>query len=273
MIGEDLDRAINKTLQDARQSDTESGREQWEQLTAGLDAFPIPSTRSGYIQTIDYAGLAALAKAHDCYIEIETRAGKFIVERARLGQYYATHVLDDAVIDSLRTLVVSGRERTPIQDIEFAIDQLVQVALRALSPGINDPYTAMNCIDWLSAACARIATRSFPPSHVTDADEVLRIAADSFTFPGAVDAMFNPLRQNARGNEMVVIHLLEAIAAITSVTANDAWRGYLLQQAEMIYESAQDNIAQRADRDVIEQRCAAVKASGSDITGTDLQQR
>ena len=254
LIGKDLDHAINKTLREEQEPGDPAREADWERITGKLDTYPIPSTCSGYIQTIDYAGLAALAQSLDCFVRIETRAGKFIIERARIGEYYAKRELDDAAIDRLRTLVVSGRERTPIQDIEFAIDQLVQVALRALSPGINDPYTAMTCIDWLSAALAKMANRSFPPPFVTDADGELRLFTDSFTFSGAVNAMFDPLRQNARGNEMVVIRLLEAIAAITGVTENDAWHDCLLQQAQMIYAAAQSDISQSADRDVIEQR-------------------
>ncbi len=261
LIGGDLDQAINKTLSEKQTRNRTSDEEDWERLTGKLTAYPIPAACSGYIQTIDYAGLAALANSLDCYLRIESRPGKFTIERARIGEYYATHELDDDALDRFRSLVASGRERTPIQDVEFAVDQLVQVALRALSPGINDPYTAITCIDWLSAALAKMATRTFPPPYVADTDDTLRIFANSFTFSGAVDSMFDPLRQNARGNEMVLIRLLEAIAAVMSVTTNDDWRDCLLRQADMIYTAAQDDLVQRSDRAAVEQRYQQVKAA------------
>lgn len=261
LIGKDLDVAINKTLHEDPPGDTGFTMAEWQHLTEGLRAFTFSSGASGYIQTIDYAGIAARARALDCYVRIDTRAGKFIIDRAPVGKYYAPHELDDEALQTLQALIVSGRERTPVQDIEFAIDQLVQVALRALSPGINDPYTAITCIDWLSAALAKMGTRSFPPPYVSDTAGELRLATDNFTFAGAVNSMFDPLRQNARGNEMVVIRLLEAIAAIIGVTENEAWQDCLLQQAEMIYTAAQDTIVQGADRDVVEQRYRRIKAA------------
>ena len=260
LIGRDLDRAIDRTLYAEAPNGAHFAAADWQRLTDGLQAFPLTGGASGYVQTIDYDGLAAQAKALDCYIRIDTRAGRFIIERGRVGEYYARRALDDDTLQQLRCLIATGRERTPIQDIEFALDQLVQVALRALSPGINDPYTAMTCIDWLSAALAKMGTRAFPPPYMTDPDGELRLAANNFTFAGAVNAIFDPLRQNARGNEMVVIRLLEAIAAIIGVTGNAAWQDCLLRQAGMIHADAQDSIVQRADRDVVEQRYRQIKA-------------
>lgn len=261
LIGKELDDVINKTLYKDPPAGANFTADQWQQLADRLPAFPLPCCANGYIQTIDYAALASRAQALDCYIRVDARAGKFVIERAPIGEYYAQHELDDEALRQLQALIVSGRERTPVQDIEFALDQLVQVALRALSPGINDPYTAMTCIDWLSAALAKMSTCAFPPPYVTDADDELRLAVDNFTFAGAVNTIFDPLRQNARGNEMVVIRLLEAIAAITSVTENEAWQDCLLQQAEMIYTAARDDIFQHADREAVKQRYRRIMAA------------
>ncbi len=261
LIGTDLDVAIDKTLLEGSPGDMHFTSAQWQALTDGLQAFTLPGCTSGYIQTIDYAGLACRAQALGCYLRIDTRAGKFVIDGAPIGKYYAQRELDDNALQHLRTLLVSGRKRTPVQDIEFTIDQLAQVALRALSPGINDPYTAITCIDWLSAALAKMGTCEFPPQYIADADGDLRLAVDTFTFAGAVNTMFDPLRQNARGNEMVVIRLLETIAAIISVTNNESRHDCLLRQAEMIYTAAQDSIVQHADREAIKQRYRQITAS------------
>lgn len=260
LIGRDLDDAINKTLRTDAGAAPDITASQWRERIDGLQAFTLEGCANGYIQTIDYAGLAARARALGCCVRLDTRAGRFVVRRAPVGEYYASAELEDDAVRDLQATIVCGRERTPVQDIEFAIDQLVQVALRALSPGINDPYTAMTCIDWLSAALAKMGTCTFSPPYLEDAEGELRLAVNTFTFAGAVNAMFDPLRQNARGNEMVTIRLLEAIAAITSVTAREDWQDCLLQQAGMIHSEAQDSIIQVADRDAIEQRYERIRA-------------
>ncbi len=120
---------------------------------------PIPAPRSGYVQAIDAARLIALACEHELVIGLECRPGHFVIEGRPLAWAAPGEQVNDGTADRIRRAVLTGAERTSMQDPEFAVHQLVEIALRALSPGVNDPYTAVNCIDRLAAALCVLADR------------------------------------------------------------------------------------------------------------------
>jgi uncharacterized membrane protein len=145
------------------------------------------------------------------------------------------------------------------QDVEFAVDQLVEVAVRALSPGMNDPYTAMACIDRLGEALCRLAERVLPSPLRYDDDGQLRAIAYSFTFADVTGAAFNQIRQYRRGSAAVTIHLLEALANVATHTSKEEDRAALLQQASMIRRGSQEAIPEDWDRQEVEARYWAVE--------------
>ena len=102
----------------------------------------------------------------------------------------------------------------------YAINQLVAIAVRALTPGINDPFLAMACIDQLGAALIKMAQKHFPPSYPYDRHGHLRVITNPFTFANALDADFQQIRQNSATHITVTLHLLETIAAVASVVRN-----------------------------------------------------
>lgn len=161
--------------------------------------------------------------------------------------------------ERLRIAFVLGNQRTAAQDVEFAILQLVEIAVRALSQGINDPFTAMACIDRLGSAFSRLAQRSFPGPYRYDAGQRLRIIAPPVTFPGLVDAAFNPLRNYARTSLEVMARLLETIAIVASVTTRAPDRAALLQHADMIARGAAGSLTEAADKLSIDGRFQEVR--------------
>ena len=104
--------------------------------------------------------------------------------------------MDDDLDNAIRDAFLLGRARTLTQDVEFAVEQLVEVALRALSPGINDPFTAIACIDRLGTAMAHLGLRTIPSPVRLDDDGRPRIVAEASTYAGIVDAAFH---QNPAG--------------------------------------------------------------------------
>jgi uncharacterized membrane protein len=90
---------------------------------------------------------------------------------------------------------IIGKVRTPLQDAEFSIHQMVEVAARALSPGVNDPYTAIACIDNLTSVMCYLAGVEFPSPYRYDMQDKLRVIADNHTFSGMLNAAFNQIRQ------------------------------------------------------------------------------
>jgi uncharacterized membrane protein len=153
---------------------------------------------------------------------------------------------------------ILGAQRTAVQDIEFAIEQLVEVALRALSPGINDPFTAINCIDRLGAAVCELCDRALPSPARYDESGRLRVLARSVSFRGVVDTAFNQIRQSAWANVSVTIRLLETLAVIAARTVNETQRAALQRQAEMIVRGSLEAIVEEQDRADVMRRLDAV---------------
>ena len=164
-----------------------------------------------------------------------------------------------------------GPERTLEQDVEFAISQLVEIAVRALSPGINDPNTAITCIDWLGASLCQLANRKLPPSLRYDEKNRLRVICKPYTFDGMVDAAFNMIRQNAYSVAAVSIHLLETIATVAAQTPKKENRAALLRHAAMVVEGCNDKFLAEADRKDLETRYeAALKALNNEAVRITL---
>jgi uncharacterized membrane protein len=222
------------------------------------EARRVDGTRSGYMQAIDSEGLIQLATEHDLIVHINHRPGHFVVQGGALATVWPSDRLDEQLAEEIRDAFMVGNERTLTQDVEFAVDQLVEVAVRALSPGVNDPFTAMTCIDRLGEALCRFAER-VPPSPLRyDDDGQLRVIAHSFTFADVTAAAFNQIRQYGHGSAAVMIRLLDTMAAVAAYTTRKEDRAALLQQASMIRRGSQEAIPEEWDRQEVEARYRTV---------------
>jgi uncharacterized membrane protein len=240
VIGANLGKTVTATLSAPDEdADTTLLREKWALATRGNAGVPVCADHSGYAEYIDYDALLDTARRCQCTVEIHIRPGAFVIHGnpvATIRYLGADRAVTAADVNRHISL---GAQRTDVQDLEFAIMQLLQIAQRALSPGINDSLTAISCIDWLSAALACMAERRFRAEYLTDADGCVRLRIHAFDFAGAADAIFNPLRQNARGNEMVTIRLLEAIGAVMQVSCERSYLEALRRHADLIMRTAQ----------------------------------
>lgn len=138
----------------------------------------------------------------------------------------------------------------------WGIMQFVEVAVRALSPGVNDPFTAIACIDRLGSAMRRLAPRPLPGAWRRDEEGVCRLRLATTDFAGHLDAAFNQIRQNAGGSVAVLARLMEALVAVADATRDSERRKALRHQGEMVLEAAKRNLAEARDREAIEQRHA-----------------
>jgi uncharacterized membrane protein len=148
--------------------------------------------------------------------------------------------------------VVLGPKRTPTQDLEFSIDALVEIALRALSPGINDPRTAMTCIDRLAEALAHFMRTGSRPPLIDDADGTLRLILHPTTFDGAIDAAFNQIRQAANGHVAVLIRIIDALGELAESGVTTEQRSALARHADMVRRACRRSIAEPEDRADVE---------------------
>ncbi len=157
---------------------------------AGDRAASITATGSGYVRLVDDHRLMEIVGQRDLLVELVATPGCFVVEGCVLFRVADSKPVDEELVAALRACVVVGERRTPLQDVEFSIDQLVEVGLRALSPGVNDPHTAISCVHRLGQGLARLARRSIPAAVRHGDRGTPRVIARGITFQRAVEASF-----------------------------------------------------------------------------------
>lgn len=260
-VGSDLDKAIDRLFPQKIGYGESGEKRRWvEEIPVGFDreASPILATSSGYLQAIDDDKLMKIAKSKQLLVRLKHRPGKFVVKGSELIVLWPGERVNEKLTQQLNEAFILGKQRTEQQDIQFCIDQLVEVAVRAISPGINDPFTAIRCIDQLSVGLCHLAEKDFPSPYRYDDDNKLRVIADPVTFAKLIDDAFNQIRQYSKTDVAVRIRMLEAIAVIATHTVNKKDRAALLHHANAIERSSGDEIAQECDRRDIEERYLAV---------------
>ena len=224
-----------------------------------LDAFdrearPIPASGDGYLQFIDTDTLIELAMQKDVVIQLERVPGDYVIAGGPLILVWPGERVADLPLDQVNNAFALGNQRTSGQDIEFAVTQLVEIALRALSPGVNDPFTAITCIDHLASALTRLATRDMPSPYRYDSTDQLRVISLGSTFVEVADVAFTQIRQNSRSSSAVTVRLLETIAEVARFLRRPEDRAALLRHAEMIARGASEGLPEDEDRQKVEER-------------------
>jgi uncharacterized membrane protein len=256
----ELDRAIDRLFPERIGKALSQPQRGVEDIPANFDSnlYRVKSKNDGYLQAIDNEELMKLACQYNLLLHLNYRPGKFVIQGSEWIVVYPRERVTPKLLKKLDNTLIIGKKRTEQQDVEFPIEQLVEIALRALSPSLNDPFTAIRCIDRLAAGLSRLAQRNFPSSYRYDDKGKLRVIAESVTFAELVDTAFNQIRQNGKNDVAVTIRLLEAISIVEHHTHNSKDRAILLRHAEMIKRDSYEAISQESDKKDIEQRYLAV---------------
>jgi len=222
--------------------------------TFAREARPVGSAGDGYLQFVDGDALMALAMEEDVVIRLERHPGHYVVAARPLVLVWPGERVTDKLVDRVNSAFALGNQRTPGQDIEFGVNQLVEIAIRALSPGVNDPFTAITCVDRLGSALCRLAQRDMPSPYRHDIQDQLRVIMPVFTFPDVTDAAFNQIRQYGRSSTAVTIRLLETIAEVAGSVHRPEDRAALLRHAKMIVRGASGGLPEDEDRQEVRER-------------------
>jgi uncharacterized membrane protein len=222
--------------------------------------------RDGYIQSIDYEAMADWAKRNGAIIRLEIRPGEFIAEGDRPLSVCGGAETGEWAKDLLGMIVI-GDEQTPTQDVEFAVRHLVEVAVRALSPGINDPYTAISVIDRIRGSLTKVTGRRLPSGVIRDDSGRAIIVRKVTGYGDILDAALHQIRQAGSRHPAVMIHLLEAIGRIAAHARLEEQRQALAHHAGLVWAAVQRDVAEPADRRDAERsfRRAMQGARGSDL--------
>lgn len=222
--------------EDEREPMRELARTHWQ---------PVRSKTSGYVQHIDGDGLLHFAEEQKALIRIEAIPGDFVSASGPL--IFADRAFKEEAANDLRALFVVGDFRTTTQDAGFGIRQIVDIAMKALSPGVNDTSTAVSCLDYLSAILIQLADRQMPPPYrKTDGD--LRVIAAPPSFAHFAAKSFDEVRLNAKGNVTILLQLLRSIERVVPVARNEARRETLLLHANLVRDLADSSVPVPYDR-------------------------
>jgi uncharacterized membrane protein len=196
--------------------------------------FPIPSRASGYIRYVDIERLKGLAKLYGIGIRLERRVGHFIAEDVVLLRVTRADRMTKDLEAELLAAIDIGPTRTMQQDVEFGIVQIVDIALRAISPAVNDPSTAISCVDQLSRILICWLGRSPPRTYYYDPPYVLRVIVPWISLEGLLDLAFEQIRHYAIADAAVSLRLMRALADIGSTTTHTSVRMLLLDRGQRI---------------------------------------
>lgn len=177
--------------------------------------------RVGYVQAIENESVMALACEHALVVRLKLQPGDFIHQDCDLAEIYRatdhepSEDLDhDKISHELCDSLIVGSNRTPTQDIRYAFNELVEVAVRALSPGINDPFTAINCVDRISAALHELKSCKTASAYRVDEDSDLRVIAEPIPFDVCLENSLGVIEHYASDSPMVKKRVAMALSEL-----------------------------------------------------------
>jgi uncharacterized membrane protein len=247
-VAGDLHRNIAGMLKDAE----EAAQPEMSEAVAG----GIALDRIGYVQVVDYDRLVEVACKSKSILQVNVRAGHFVLRNGEHVVVHGQQPLDDDATKAVRAAFVIGAERSPAQDLEYNLRQLVEIALRALSPGINDPYTAIAVVNQLGAALEEMLQRSLPPAVLRDDAGEVRVIAQRSDPQGLVDAAFDDIRQAGSGIPAVLIRIADVLGQLAPVLRTEPTRQAVASQLGKLAETAGQSPVPPCDRTAILARIA-----------------
>jgi uncharacterized membrane protein len=221
---------------------------------APRNAAPVAADRSGYVQRIDHAAIAGEAASRDARVWVRRAPGAFVVAGTPLALVHPPSACDDELARAILHACVVGTDRTLWHDVEFGVKQLVEIALRALSPGVNEPFTAITCIDRLTEGLARAAAAPVPRSRWQDEQGQPRVFVQAQGFETLLRAAFDPIRIFGGTNPAIYARLLESLAELGLVARRRADRQLLRREADVVMRTAARNIREDEDLAYVEAR-------------------
>ncbi len=215
------------------------------------DGGELRSARSGYVQEIDHRGLVADATDAAAVVHLVHRPGQFVLQGEPLA-WVTPAERAEQLRGSLQRCVQIGRHRSRAQDFEFGVAQIVEIAIRALSPAVNDTFTGVACVDWLGEALL-LAARSLPSGGTWRGDDGgARLTVPPLRMARVIRLAFDQIRQAASDNPAVLIRILEMVARLRPRVGDEASTRALLDEADAVREAATRAVPSALDRADVE---------------------
>ena len=212
------------------------------------DAMAVRATGNGYVQSVDPEELMSLAEEADVRLWLTKAPGDFVTRHTTLARVHPRPADPEAFRDDLNDVFTLGSDRTPEQDAGFPVQQLVEVALHALSPGINEPYTALTCLHRIGQGLANLAGREMPPTGRADRNGRLRVFAAPRTFPELLGEAFDPIRRHAASDLFVAVHMMGVLEMLARQAHRDEDQAAIRWQADCLRDTVEHALHFEAER-------------------------
>lgn len=259
------DKAANDEVEE-EESDIEE-EPSWQASEATFVRAPRP----GNIQTIDAGALLRIAKEFGISIKVERSLGDFVAREGVLLALLPGQKASQELLDALYSAFDFGTERTMYGDVLFGIRQLVDIALRAISPSVNDPTTAVSCIDYLTNILVQAARHADVSGRYYDEDGRVRLVMPRPTFIMMLDLAFDQIRHYSHTEVTVTVRVLDALAEISQATQDPDRHTAIWRHAAMISRSVDRNIHEPLERRMINDRLHEIAARcGGKLEGVQL---
>ncbi len=234
-VSEDLNNSLGRLTKDKDEEEENSivDGSDWPKDFDHKDQ-AIHFDRSGYIQHINYGEILEIAEEEGLYVHIEFHAGHFLIEGENGVRVYPRHKVSNEIAKKIRGGFIIGNTPTPTQDIEYSIRHLVEIALRALSPGINDNFTAISVLDRLSAAMAILFRKKTPAEWRCDSHGRVRIWGKQADDADIIFSAFDQIRHNAREKPDIIFHILKKLKTLSTLARTDRQKEGLKEQLVQI---------------------------------------
>ena len=220
----------------------------------GPEREEVVANSPGYVQGIDHDALLELAVAHDLVLRVDRPPGSFVSRGDALASAWPAERLDDDGHRRVRFAFAWGRQRTGRQDVLFLLNELVEIAARALSPGVNDPFTAMGCLDWLGDALKTVGNRDVPDADRYDGEGKLRVIAEPIRYEELVEHAFGQLRPYLAPDRNAALHALSTLGDLGRRVDRPERLYELRRQADALLEAAEGTMRVEADREALRTR-------------------
>jgi uncharacterized membrane protein len=221
----------------------------------------IASRHSGYVQHVEVEKLLKAASNLGVLVALEREPGDFVAERAVLARLWPAVGLEEHDKDGLRAAFLIGNGRSPTQDILFLVDEIVEIAARALSPGVNDVFTALSGVDWLENALRVAAQHEIGGLVRRDSGGQIRIVGRRFGFCELLARISDQLRPYVARDRNAALHFMAALEHVAPLLPDYTKRAALLEAARSLHRGAVEKLAHPDDGSAVDQALRRVEVA------------
>lgn len=222
--------------------------------------YPIHAVQIGYIQALDPDVILPLAVKHDLMIRVTRKPGHFVQEGEVIALVYPANRVTPVIANVIQRCYRLGNLRTPSQDVEYAVNQLVEVTTRAMSAAINDPFTAITGLQHLGAGLEEFAQRPLKTANIFDEEQRLRLVIEPVTFTALLDAAFNLVRRASRENPDVLLAMLDALETVGENCTRAQDRADVLRHVNLVADESRASASIESDKARVQKRYGELTA-------------